>query len=112
MRLNLAFCAVFLPGAAVAEGWQPLSGPEISEALTGQSVAYEAARQSFFASGRTLYVTVEDSWGSWRVEGDAYCSQWPPQDDWDCYQVLLSADGREVRFSDAFGNNFDGVFDK
>lgn len=89
-------------GTAFAEDWKPLSGDEIGAALTDKTFVYEDAEQKFFASGRTLYTTVEDSWGYWRVDGDQYCSQWPPGEAWDCYRVEASGD--QLRWTDDFGN--------
>jgi hypothetical protein len=86
--------AALLPGVALADDWKTLTGPEITEALTARVVTYAGDhRQDFMADGTTLY---DDSRGAWRVEGDQYCSQWPPSDRWDCYWVSLN--GLEVYF--------------
>ena len=86
------------PGIAGAEeAWRTLKGAEIQAALAARVVQYEdGTRQDFMADGRTLYG--QASWGSWRVEGDEYCSVWPPSDRWGCYG--MEARGLEVRFSD------------
>ncbi|WP_431299300.1 hypothetical protein [Tabrizicola sp. BL-A-41-H6] len=82
------------PGVAGAEEWRALSGAEIRSALSARVLQYEdAVAQDFFADGRTLY---GESWGRWRVEGDAYCSIWPPSDRWDC--LAVEARGIDVRF--------------
>jgi hypothetical protein len=84
-----------MPGVACADDWQTLNGPQITAALTARVVQYAGDhRQNFMADGRTLY---DDSWGYWRVEGDRYCSQWPPSDHWTCYAV--SVNGLDVRFT-------------
>ena len=89
----LLFCAT----PVAAQDWVPLDGAGIAAALTDRVVAYENARQDFRASGRTLYsFGGRDSWGYWRVEGDLYCSQWPPSDLWTCYAVEVAGD--RVRF--------------
>ncbi len=86
--------AAVMPGLAMADGWQVLTGPEIAAALSARVVTYDSDhRQEFMADGRTLY---DDSRGYWRVEGDRYCSQWPPSDRWSCYSV--SVNGVDVRF--------------
>ena len=72
--------------------WHPMSGPEITAALTGRSLQYENAWQDFRASGRTLYHAGRDSWGYWAVRGDAYCSMWPPSDLWACYAMEIRGD--------------------
>ena len=104
--MRLALALVLVPCMAVAE---PLPGPAIAAALTGQALTYDSgARQVFYASGRTLYDGGAPSWGYWRVEGGLYCSQWPPADGWDCYTVSEIAGG--LRFTDARGNAVDGVY--
>ena len=100
------FCLILLiaGGPAFADEWRPLSGKEIREALADRTVDYEAAWQRFNASGRILHNAGQDSWGNWDVPGDAYCSEWPPQSAWVCYDVDLDADGQRVRFQGA-GND-------
>jgi hypothetical protein len=98
--------AAMLPGMAAAEEWQALKGPEITTALTARVLTYVGDhRQDFMADGRTLY---DDSWGSWRVEGDQYCSQWPPSDRWECYAVSVS--GLDVRFVAKDGSVTEGRY--
>ncbi|WP_300029190.1 hypothetical protein [uncultured Roseobacter sp.] len=79
-------------GAALAEGWTPMSGEDIGVALTDRKLQYTSAWQEFRASGRTLYNAGADSWGYWRVQGDQYRSQWPPSDLWACYDMQRSGD--------------------
>ena len=100
------FCLMLLTagGPVWADDWRPLSGDAIREALSDRPVDYEAAWQRFTASGMTLYNAGQDSWGNWDVRGDAYCSEWPPQSAWVCYDVDLDADGQRVRFRGA-GND-------
>ena len=90
---------VFLASPAIAEAWQSLSGEAIRDALSERRLTYESAWQDFRASGRTLYNAGQDSWGTWTVRGDQYCSQWPPSDLWACYDVAISADGARIRFT-------------
>ncbi|MFM2389920.1 MAG: hypothetical protein RLZZ437_1475 [Pseudomonadota bacterium] len=98
--------AVMMPCAAFAEDWTWLTGPEITTALTGRVVLYDGDhRQEFMADGRTLY---DDRWGYWRVEGDRYCSQWPPSDRWTCYDVAQN--GLEVRFQADDGSTVTGRY--
>jgi len=92
LALLLALCT-----PAAAQDWTPLSGPEITAALTDRVLIYPEARQDFRASGRTLYTYKgRDSWGYWEVRGDQYCSQWPPSDLWACYDMDRS--GERFRF--------------
>lgn len=93
-----AILAVAPAGMAFAD-WTALNGAEIEAALVGPVFVYDesGARQDFRESGRTLYTHGQPSWGYWRVEDDRYCSQWPPNDAWDCYDVSSDASGA-VRF--------------
>lgn len=109
MRLGLVVCMAALPVTALAE-FVPLSGKEITAVLTDASVSYQMAAQQFFASGQTLFETDSPAeWGSWRVEGDKYCSQWPPSDGWTCYAVAREAE--VLRFIASDGSITDGVLE-
>ncbi len=93
-RLAIAALLASALPAWAAEG-RPLFGPGIAQLLTGAEVIGEGTRQKFYESGRTLYNDGRDSWGYWRVEGDRYCSQWPPQEGWICYDMRVrEQDGR------------------
>ena len=90
LSFMLAFAVVGV-AQAVAEEIK-LSGPEIKAALTGNTVSGEhkgkAWNQSFEKNGVTTYTSESGpSPGRWRVEGDRYCSQWPPASRWDCYEM-------------------------
>jgi hypothetical protein len=77
--------AVMMPCAACAEDWMR---------LTGRVVLYDGDhRQEFISEGRMLH---DDSLGYWRVEGERYCSQWPPSDRWTCNGV--ASRGLDLRF--------------
>ncbi|MEM9715360.1 MAG: hypothetical protein AAF826_02475 [Pseudomonadota bacterium] len=101
----LALCVCASPVAS--EDWVAMSGDDIQASLTDIRLEYEGAWQEFYLSGRTLYNAGRDSWGAWRVEGDRYCSQWPPNSSWACYD--MSRKGEMLRFTDPKGNNSDGV---
>lgn len=107
MRL---FALVLLAATpALGEEWLPLTGAEITEALTGRALVYDnGATQDFRASGRTLYNAGRDSWGYWAVRGDQYCSMWPPSDLWACYDMARSTAG--VRFIGQAGEATDGLY--
>ena len=98
MRALLPTLLCTLPFAGLCEEapWVPMSGAEIAEALTERTLKYKTATQTFYASGRTLYDTGHPSWGYWRVEGDRYCSMWPPSDLWACY--AMDRQGARLRF--------------
>lgn len=104
MRLIFA-CAMLLGAAPLAseEGpWAAMSGAQITQALTDRSVHYASATQDFRVSGRTLYNAGRDSWGYWAVRGDQYCSLWPPQDLWECYDMAQNGD--QVQFIGSAGD--------
>lgn len=82
-----ALIIALLCGPAFAHGWVVLTNGEIQGLLSDTTVEYPNARQTFYASGRTLYDDGRPSWGYWVARGDQYCSQWPPADGWACYDV-------------------------
>lgn len=96
---------ILLVSPAFAQDWQELDGAGILAALNDQTYDYpRGVWQQFSQSGETLYNAGRDSWGNWRVEGDQYCSQWPPGQDWDCFVVDSTPDGRQIRFRGEFGD--------
>lgn len=105
--IGLGLCTA-LP--VFADDWVKLDASGIAAALTGRTVQFDAATQDFRASGKTLYVTGQDSWGNWTTRGDQYCSQWPPSAMWTCYALFVSADGSKVRFSGAGDDVTVGVY--
>ena len=110
MWAALLLAGLALPGMAMAGDWQPMTGAAITEALTGATVIYRGeapARQVFHESGRTLYDSGRPDWGTWRISGDRYCSQWPPAPQWDCYE--MTSDGADgIRFISEGGTVFEG----
>lgn len=107
----VAWAAFVLPWsvAGATLTWTPVNGIDIAQVLTGRSLLYELATQHFYASGRTRYTSSEDSWGYWRVEGDMYCSQWPPADGWACYTVQ-SGPNRALKFVGESGAETIGTY--
>ena len=98
-----------LMSTAAQADWLQLDDTGIAQALTDRSYAYEnGATQQFYASGRTRYTGPEPSWGYWRAEGGQYCSQWPPAEAWDCYDLFADEAG-VLRWVDAYGNSTQGV---
>lgn len=110
MRVMMAALVGVWPALAGADTfvWTPLTGEEVRDALTGHRLRYDTAWQEFRASGRTLYHAGADSWGYWRVQGDRYCSQWPPSDLWACYSMVRSGD--RLRFIGTGGDITDAVY--
>ena len=107
MRRIALILLLTAPSGIAAEEWTQLSGAEIKAALTDAKLQYATATQTFYASGKTLYDAGRPSWGYWRVQGDQYCSQWPPSDLWACYD--MAARGHELRFIGASGDVTDGT---
>jgi hypothetical protein len=110
MILLTMLVSISYAASALAQEWIALDGAEITTALTDRNVTYGDATQKFYASGRTLYNAGEDSWGYWRVEGNQYCSQWPPGESWDCYRLEKTADGVKIRFLDPENRPFVGIY--
>ena len=109
MRMSVLLLTLLpLAGHGEEAPWEPMSGAEIREALKGRSLQYASAHQDFRASGRTRYVAGRESWGYWRIEGDLYCSQWPPSSLWSCYSMARRSDA--VRFIGKEGDMIDGVY--
>ena len=99
------------PTTAMAEDWLPLDAQAITLALTARTVAYkDGATQRFNEDASTIYTTPHPSTGAWRVERNQYCSQWPPSDRWSCYDVALSADGLNLRFTAGDGSESVGRY--
>jgi len=68
-----------------------LTGADIKTLLPTIASPHDNSRQTFETSGETRYENQRGpSSGSWRVEGDQYCSVWPPSRDWTCYDVAIS----------------------
>ena len=100
--------ALPLPVHSEEAPWLPMSGAEITAALTERTLRYSTSTQVFYASGRTLYDAGRPSWGYWRVEADQYCSQWPPSDLWACYK--MDRRGDTVRFVGDSGDITEGAY--
>jgi hypothetical protein len=96
MKFPLVAILLIAALQAFASEERPLSGAEIKQLLTGAEVIGDGNRQIFYESGRTLYNDGQDSRGYWRVEGDRYCSQWPPQESWVCYDMRSWEEGDRV----------------
>ena len=96
---------------AWAENWQVLDQDGGVAALTDRALIYEGGEtQDFRPSGRTLYNAGANSWGYWEIRDGRYCSQWPPSDAWDCYELSISQDGQSIRFLDDWDNEFIGTY--
>lgn len=105
---HLIYVLAVIAGPAFAEDWVQLTGPEIEAALNDVTLDYGQNWQQFFKSGRTLYNNGRDNWGYWAVRGDQYCSQWPPADGWECYDMAREASSAQLRFISERGHITDG----
>ena len=109
--LRLFLSVLLLSGAAFAQDIK-LSGAEIKTALadhTLQSTREDGKtwQQIFQKSGVTFYsVGTAQSQGFWEVRGDQYCSQWPPNESWACYD--MTRDGEMFSFISASGQRSSG----
>lgn len=56
------------------------------EQTFGDPRGHESAPTSYWQGN-------QGSFGRWKVVNDQYCSQWPPNESWSCYDVLWSAEG-------------------
>lgn len=113
MRHCLAVMVCCAAAPALAQDWRPLAGDDIAAALAERTLIYDPelqVQQRFFASGRTEYTFGNPRWGWWEVRDDAYCSLWPPSDEWECFALALSADGRSVRFTGVAGDETVGDY--
>jgi len=84
--LNGSSLCVFMlfPLQAWAEPPQ-LDGEGIQKLLPTVIVLGEKTKQTFSKAGATTYINQgRESFGSWSIRDNAYCSQWPPARQWDC----------------------------
>ena len=79
-----------------------LSDITLSSTETGRDM-----QQVFRASGSTFIIDTEtgqQSQGFWKLQGDKYCSQWPPSENWECFDVYGNDQG--VVFVSSYGKRF------
>ncbi|MEN0087795.1 MAG: hypothetical protein AAF737_05090 [Pseudomonadota bacterium] len=95
--MKRAFLLLLFAFSTSAFAQEQLTGPEIETALSGNTTIATGTtgtpwRQFFAGDGTTRYYSGSQpaSLGEWRVQGDEYCSLWPPARTWDCYTVLRS----------------------
>jgi hypothetical protein len=96
--INLAFLVI--TNIAHAEP-QKLNGAEISALLSDKTIyslpAAAPSEQIFQKAGSTFYSeNGNQSQGEWNIQGDKYCSVWPPSQSWVCYD--MTRDGNLVSF--------------
>ncbi len=68
-------------------------------------VTQHIIKQTFEVQGVTnFFVNDQVQRGLWRIENEQYCSNWPPTDHWDCYDLLK--DGTTLIFLSAQGARY------
>jgi hypothetical protein len=102
---------LFLLGCANATASETLlNGPDI-QLLLADVVLYgelngQPIDQIFQKSGVTFYNSGGgQSQGSWNVTGDQFCSVWPPNPTWACFDV--TRDGDKITFIAKSGKRFE-----
>jgi len=110
--MRLLAVLVMLAGPVAAQDWEPVTKDQvIFDALADSTVVYDAyTLQHFRADGYTQYVTERASDGRWAARDGQYCSQWPPSDGWECYDIQLRAD--QIKFVSADRSESVGTFQK
>jgi len=98
---------MLLSSTAMAEPTK-LAGAAITTLLTDKTLYAKIndndASQLFMKNGATFYsVGGAQTQGEWKVDGDKYCSVWPPNPTWVCYDVLQ--DETHVTFVSPSGKN-------
>jgi len=108
LGLTLLLVATVTPALAAERA---LSAAETQKLLAGNTVLGTgesgATRQYFDPNGDTLFIAADGapSDGRWRMEGDQYCSTWPPAQHWSCYAVQGDPDAtpQTIRWIDREG---------
>jgi hypothetical protein len=99
--LKTAALVLMLTGAHALAAETTLKQAEIAGVLT-DSILYskdntQEIEQIFQKSGVTFYsMGSSQSQGNWKIENDQYCSVWPPNQTWACYDLVR--DGDKVTF--------------
>lgn len=100
MKLALFLILTILLIQPVTAAENKLDGAAIAVALNNVTLTSteneRTIEQVFQSSGATFTIDVLTqalSQGFWRVEGDKYCSQWPPSEHWSCYDMFSNKIG-------------------
>jgi len=103
MRTLITLLLLILhPAIGVAAEERIVQGPEIISLLANQTVNGDSFEQSFGDptghdnASTTYWEGKNASFGRWRIEGDEYCSQWPPSEFWTCYKVATYVAGAKT----------------
>ena len=109
MRVVLAMIIAGLINIAAVEAATAIRGAEITVLLSDVTLTGskngKVIQQIFQKGGLTLYLeNGAQSVGTWKVEGDKYCSQWPPNESWSCYEVEV--EGQNLTFIASNGTRY------
>jgi hypothetical protein len=109
LNKSVLFILLVLMSSPARADEKSLTGPEIMTALSDQTLvgadASQNIEQIFQKSGLTLYSSNgAQSQGFWKVDGDKYCSQWPPSENWSCYAVVQ--EGSLITFVSGGGTRY------
>jgi len=104
--------AILLAGIATATAEErTLSGPEIAPFLQNIVSMGNNSRQTFSGDGTTSYSeNGRYSAGRWQVQGNKYCSQWPPNTSWACYHVAIDEAAGTIVWHDGSDNPETGTY--
>ena len=110
MRWHVLLLGFMLAASVTCEvSERPLKGEEITALLADATVRGstngKAWEQTFHKAGQTFYsIDGNTTSGFWKVQGDQYCSQWPPREVWSCYAV--TAEGDRITFVSSSGMSY------
>jgi hypothetical protein len=101
MKKILLASLLLISSAHAAE--TKLTGAEMQAILYDKILYGKDVEQIFQKSGVTFYLSGgNQSQGNWKIEAEKYCSQWPPNEAWACYD--MSRDGNKIAFISKDGN--------
>ncbi len=96
--LTIIASMIAAPGAAGAEQFRKLAGPQIQSRIAGMEMTDEVHWSDVFERGGTLtsYAMSRKSSGRWRVQKDELCID-RGKDSGGCYEVWLAGKKVELR---------------
>ncbi len=93
---RILLASLLLIGTAQAAETK-LTGAAMQTILYDKILYAKDTEQIFQKSGVTFYSTGgNQSQGNWKIDGEQYCSQWPPNQAWTCYG--MTQDGNKITF--------------
>ena len=109
LKIIVAVVFSLLSLASLAKAERLLTGSEVllllSDATLISNKEGKNIKQIFQKGGMTLYIeNGAQSQGLWKIDGDKYCSQWPPSEIWSCF--AMTRDGSTIIFNSANGTRY------